>query len=212
MALNGIEIPRTAREERTCPAYWTLDLCTILDLYLVLGLNCSITRGADAHACLTMVRHSQSVRNAPKGLETTAGTDWKLERPESMRTCLTMPSASMRATPMPALPAPTSTMRCWASSLLLLPCTRSAPYTPATAVAAVPCKRNGSVLMPEQDLCFHHIYRRTLPCIVFCSPKMWSKTPIASVRACPQQQWQHQRAYGGVMPICTWMSSLKQRW
>lgn len=45
----------------------------------------------------------------------------------------------MRATPMPALPAPTSTMRCSASSLLLLPCTRSAPYTPATAVAAVPC-------------------------------------------------------------------------
>lgn len=157
VALNGVEIPRTAREERTCPAYWTVDLCTILDLYLVLGLNCSITRGADAHACLTMVRHSQSVRNAPKGLETTAGTDWKLERPESMQTCLTMPSASMRATPMPALPAPTSTMRCWASSLLLLPCTRSAPYTPATAVAAVPCKRNGSVLMPEQDLCFCHI-------------------------------------------------------
>ena len=149
MALNGIEMPRTAREERTCPAYWTSDLCTILDLYLVLRLNCSITRGADAHACLTMVRHSQSVRNAPKGLETTAGTDWKLERPESMQTCLTMPSASMRATPMPALPAPTSTMRCWASSLLLLPCTRSAPYTPATAVAAVPCKRNRLVLMPE---------------------------------------------------------------
>ena len=60
----------------------------------------------------------------------------------------------MRATPMPALPAPTSTMRCCASSLLLLPCTRSAPYTPATAVAAVPCKRDGMLPTSAQHLCF----------------------------------------------------------
>ena len=61
----------------------------------------------------------------------------------------------MRATPMPALPAPTSTMRCPASSLLLLPCTRNAPYTPATAVAAVPCTPRTLVELVEAWLHGH---------------------------------------------------------
>ena len=40
---------------------------------------------------------------------------------------------------MPALPAPTTTKRCWVMSLSGLSCTNSAPKTPAQAVAAVPC-------------------------------------------------------------------------
>lgn len=54
-------------------------------------------------------------------------------------TCLTMPWAIMVLTPMPALPAPSTTMRCCVRLCAGLPWTFSAPYTPARAVAAVPC-------------------------------------------------------------------------
>ena len=48
------------------------------------------------------------------------------------------PAAIMPTTPMPALPAPTTTMRWSLMACTGLPCTASAPYNPASAVAAVP--------------------------------------------------------------------------
>ena len=49
-----------------------------------------------------------------------------------------IPAAIMPTTPMPALPAPTTTMRWSLMACTGLPCTASAPYRPASAVAAVP--------------------------------------------------------------------------
>ncbi len=50
------------------------------------------------------------------------------------------PVAIMRTTPMPAEPAPTHTMRCSGRADAGRLSTRSAPYRPARAVAAVPCR------------------------------------------------------------------------
>ena len=47
----------------------------------------------------------------------------------------------MVATPMPALPAPTTTKRCLVMSLSGLSSTVREPNRPAHAVAAVPCKQ-----------------------------------------------------------------------
>ena len=63
---------------------------------------------------------------------------WSLEEEEGL-TCFIIPKVSRETTPMPALPAPTTTNVCWAIASTVFPCTARAPYMPATAVAAVPC-------------------------------------------------------------------------
>ena len=90
--------------------------------------------------CASRIRHRRQEQSLPGDAEGFRVMSKQCTQGEAgIITCLTIPRASMRATPIPALPAPTSTMRCFASSLLLFPCTLNAPYTPATAVAAVPC-------------------------------------------------------------------------